>query len=239
MEKNLKQNEDTKAILDKKIQQNNINLKKYKYCEYDRAYERFEDGRYDGVIYKIALDEKGYLTEKFIDEGPQSDLDDITVYDDNGNKFRFTTMDDSYNYECKNGNLYYVGYSDFDDTIYGAIYQPKNKEVNQVSKSSYHVLYENTNLDSFKEKKEEILNEFINTHENTKAARMQTCERKTSEMTSKQKEAVQNFLASKFGTKEDIKSAYEMARQELSDVLPPEHPQEGLEHLLEPEDLFL
>ena len=32
MEKNLKQNEDTKAILDKKIQQNNINLKKYKYA---------------------------------------------------------------------------------------------------------------------------------------------------------------------------------------------------------------
>ena len=239
MEKNLKQHEDIKAVLDKKIQQNNIDLEKYKYSERDGAYKRFEDGRYDGVICEITLDEKGYLIEKFIGEGPNGDLDDITVYDDNENKYRFTTMDDSYNYECKNGNLYYVGYLDFDDTVYGAIYQPESKTINQASKISHHVLYEDTNLDFFNKKKDEILNELIDTHEKTIAGHMQTRERKTFAMTPEQKEITQNLLASKLGTKEEKKSAYERVQQELSDVLPQEQPHVDSEYLLEPEDLFL
>ena len=44
-------------------------------------------------------------------------------------------------------------------------------------------------------------------------------------LTIEQEKATQNFLASKFGTKENIVSAYEQAQQMLNDVLPQDYEQ--------------
>lgn len=241
MERNLKQNEDSKIILDKKIQQNNIDLEKYKYSDYDRAYKRFENGRYDGVMYEIALDEKGYLTERFYGEEPgERDTDFVTVYDDDGNTFYFTTMDDSYDYECKNGNLYYVGY--FNHDIYGIVHHPdkENKDGITVTGSVdfSKVLYEDKDLDFFNENKTEILSNYINMHEKTIVAQMQTNERKVPDLTAEQKEATQNFLASKFGTKEETVSAYEQTKEAFSDILPAESTQPSLEDSMDIENMF-
>ena len=207
-----------KIILDKKIQQNNIDIEKYEYSKYDKAYKRFEKGQYDGVIRKIELDKKGYLTEKIIGEGPNCDLDDITVYDGEGNKFHFNTMDRAYDYECKNGNLYYVGYLEADDeNVYGAVYQPESKSDDRASQILIKDLYKEPYIDTFEEKKTEVLKEFIDTNEKT---------------------VVQNFLATKSGTREDIASAYEQTKAAFADILPTENAYTELEDSIDLENLF-
>lgn len=190
--------EQRKKILDVKIQQNNINLDNYKYYDNENAYVRFESGQHDGVTYKIMLDEKGYLTERYIDEGPACDVDCITVYDDECNRFYFTTLDDSYDYECKNGNLYYVGC--FDDEIYGIMYH--SEEINKGATDFRNVLFENKNVTFFKENKTRILNDYMEMHEKELE---NTCS-----------------LDSNPGVKGKMRTAFDIAKEELSDVLPDE-----------------
>ena len=228
VKRRVEEKKQNKAILDKKIQQNNIDLQNYTYSEHDEAYKRIEAGRYDGIMYEIVLDKKGYLTERYYGEGPgDCDTDFVTVYDDDGNKFHFTTMDDCYEYECKNGKLYYVGY--FDDDVYGMAYLPEkeNEEGFPISGSSEiaKVLYEDKDMNFFEDKKMEILSNYIEMHEKTNVAQMQKKERNVSDLTVEQKEATQNFLASKFGTKKNIVSAYEQAQQMLNDILPQDYEQ--------------
>lgn len=108
-------------------------------------------------------------------------------------------------------------------------YLPKkeNEEGFPISGSSEFakVLYEDKDMNFFEDKKMEILSNYIEMHEKTNVAQMQKKERNVSDLTVEQKEATQNFLASKFGTKKNIVSAYEQAQQMLNDILPQDYEQ--------------
>lgn len=183
---------EAKIELDRKIQQNNVNIEQYKYYEHENAYCRFDDGFYSSA-YKLRLDRKGYLIETYSsDEQGFLDSNNITVYN-NGKEYSFSTMDDSYDYECINGKLYYVGY--MNENVYGSIYGESD---NYEGKFSIR-LYEDMARDIFEQKKSDILNDFFEQHKKKTIAELnQSRELSTPKLSVEQKEATQKISSSKY-----------------------------------------
>lgn len=185
---------ENKKLLDAKIEENSIDIGKYKYRDYSNEYVRFEKDSYSGRMYKLALDKKGYLTERYSSDEPGvCDSKNITVFN-KGERYFFSTMDESYEYECKDGNLYYVGHDGYD--VYGSVYSKDENEG-----KFCELLHEDMNKNTFEEKKQSMLSEFM---EKTKGKSIEQLDE-----TREDKDVGYVF-----------ESAYASAMKNLSDVMP-------------------
>lgn len=218
-------NNRTKADLDRKIQENNVAIEQYKYDDYEKVYKRFESGPYSS-IYTLTLDKKGYLIETYSsDEQGVCDSSNITVYN-NGKEYSFTTMDDSYEYECKDEKLYYVGYMEND--VYGSVYGERCKYEGKFS----NLLYENMERDSFEQKKSEILKNFMEKYKEKTIeelnktrkpyAYMEKNDASMPRFSEEQKQAAQEIMNSKYDLPKEgqLQSAYKATMEKFSNIIP-------------------